>query len=173
MVLPRPILLSLELVPADLRLRLLEGALGEGAAAAPCDQACGRGVLRALEQGIRAGAIAVASDHQPLGPRLLARRHGPHAPHGKVRGQPPAFRVAYLDLLPRGPWTARQGAELVWPLMTQHPQPRAWPSPLALLLGHAYSWLAPIHQRVRWHLRRIRHGLRLQGGPKLAVPPIE
>src|SRR5262249_34485956 len=57
--LPRPILLRLELVPAALRLRLLEGALAEGAAAAPGDPAGGRGGLPAPAPGLRAGASTV------------------------------------------------------------------------------------------------------------------
>ena len=52
MRLPGPILLGLECVPADPRLGILKGALGEGAAATPGDQTGLRSVCRGIEQCI-------------------------------------------------------------------------------------------------------------------------
>src|SRR5215813_4943818 len=60
MMLPGPILLGLEFVPANLRLGILKGALGEGAAATPRDQTGLGGVRRGIEQRIRAVTIAIA-----------------------------------------------------------------------------------------------------------------
>src|SRR5205823_14176363 len=100
-MLPRPILLGLEFVPADLRLGILKSALGEVAAATPRDQPCLWGVRRGIEQRIRAVAIAIASYHQPFDAGSLACCHHPDAPHREVCSQPPTFRVPHLYLLPR------------------------------------------------------------------------
>src|SRR6266851_4555496 len=150
MMLPGPILLSLEFVPADLRLRIFKGALSEVPSTTPPDQAFVRGILRGIEQCIRAVALGGASYHQPFGPRPLAYSDGPDALHGTVRGQPAAFSVAHHDLLPHGLGVAGQGAHLVRSLPTQHVQSCAWPSPRAPLLRHAHVRLAHIHVGVRW-----------------------
>ena len=101
-MLPRPVFLGLEFVPADLRLRIFKGAFDEVPSTTPRDQAFVRGILRGIEQRIRAVARGVASYHQPFGPRPLAYSDGPDALHGKVRGQPAAFSVAHHDLRPHG-----------------------------------------------------------------------
>ena len=132
-----------------------------------------RGILRGIEQRIRAVARGVASYHQPFGPRPLAYSDGPDALHGKVRGQPAAFSVAHHDLRPHGLGIAGQGAHLVRFLPTQHVQSCAWPSPLAPLLRHAHVRLAHIHVGVRWHLCRVEHPSGVQIGSKLAIPPVQ
>src|SRR6266852_6178195 len=113
MMLPGPILLSLEFVPADLRLRIFKGALSEVPSTTPPDQAFVRGILRGIEQCIRAVALGVASYDQPFGPRPLAYSDGPDALHGKIRCQPAAFGVAHHDLLPHSLGMVGQGAHLV------------------------------------------------------------
>src|SRR4029453_11287517 len=122
-MLPGPILLGLEFVPTDLRLRIFKGALGEVAAATPRDQPCLGGVCRCIEQRIRAVAIAMASYHQPFGAWSLAYCHGPDTAYRAVGYQPPTFRLAHLDLLPRRLRMLRQGAYLMGFLTPQYPQP--------------------------------------------------
>src|SRR4029453_13131457 len=117
-MLPGSILLGLEFIPADLRLRILKGALGEGAAATPRDQACLWGVRRGIEQRIRAITLTIASYHQPFAAGSLACGHGPDALHREVCSQPPTFRVAHLSLLPRRLRMLRQGAHLMGVLTT-------------------------------------------------------
>src|SRR6266516_6184688 len=171
-MLPRPILLGLEFVPADLRLGILKRALGEVAAATPRDQACLWGVRRGIEQRIREVALTIASYHQPFGAWSLARCNGPDAPHREGCYQPPTFRVAHLYLLPRCLRMLRRGAHLMGVLTTQHLQPRARPASLAPLRGRAHMRLTQIHQRVRRHLARLLDVCCRRGGSKLAVPPI-
>ena len=62
MMLPGPILLSLEFVPANLRLRILKGALGAVALAAPRNQVRRWGGRWDIEQRIRTVAVAVVTD---------------------------------------------------------------------------------------------------------------
>ena len=93
-MLPGPIFLGLEFVPADLRLGILKGALGEVAAATPRDQTGLRGVRRGVEQRLRAVTLTMTPSHQPFGAGSLACGHGPNALHREVCGQPPAFRQA-------------------------------------------------------------------------------
>src|SRR5215813_861540 len=80
-MLPSPIFLGLEFVPAALRLGILTGTLGEGAAATPRDQPGLRGVRRGMEQRMRAVALTITPYHQPFGAGSLACGHGPDAAH--------------------------------------------------------------------------------------------
>src|SRR4029450_12140893 len=134
---PGPTLRALESAPADLRLGLLKGALGEGATATPRDQPGLRGVRRGIEQPIRAVALTITPYHQPFGACSLACGHGPNALHRDVCCQPPAFREAYLHPLPCGLRVLGQGAPLMGSRTTQHPQPRARPASRAPLRGAA------------------------------------
>src|SRR5215813_10190755 len=138
-MLPGPIFLGLECVPADLRFRILKGALGEVAAATPRDQTGLRGVRRGIEQRIRAVALSITPYHQPFGAWSLVCGHGPDAPHRKVCGQPSTFREAHLHLLPHRLRMLGQGAYLLGALTTQHPEPGAPPASLAPLWGQANS----------------------------------
>src|SRR5213593_4356962 len=131
MMLPCPILLSLEFVPADLCLRIFKSALSEVPSTTPRDQVFVRGILRGIEQCIRAVALTIASYHHPFGAWSLACCHSPDAPHREVCYQQPTFRVAHLYLLPRRLRMLHQGAHLVRSLPAQHVQSRARPSPLA------------------------------------------
>jgi len=112
MMLPGPILLGLACVPAHLGLRIFTGALGEGALAVPRHQVWGWGVRRGIEQRLRTVPLGIASDHQPCCAWHLACGDGPDLPEGTIDFQPPAFRLPYVDVLPRGGGTAGQGAHL-------------------------------------------------------------
>src|SRR5215831_14313160 len=171
MMLPGPILLGLECVPADLRLRIFKGALSEVPSTTPRNQAFVGGILRGIEQGIRAVTLGVASYDQPFGPRPCASSDGPDALHGKIRCQPAAFGVAHHDLLPHSLGMADQGTHLVRSLPAQYVQSRGRPSPLATLLWHAHPWLAEIDVGVSGHLRRVPYTGGVHIGSKLAVPP--
>src|SRR5262249_27527354 len=135
MMLPGPIFLGLAFVPADLRLGILTGALGEVAAATRGDQTGLRSVCRGIEPCIRAVTIAVTSYHQPFGTWLLACCHGPDAPHRAVCGPPPAFCEAHLHPRPHRLRMLGQGAYLLGSLATQHWQPCGRPASLAPLRG--------------------------------------
>jgi len=169
--LPGPILLGLEFVPTDLRLRILKGALGDVAAATPRDQPCLRGVRRSLAQRLRAVASALASYHHPCGAWSLACGPSPDERHREVCCQPPTFRVAHLYLLPHRLRMLRQGAPLMGVLTTQHLQPQARPASPALLGGNAHTRLAPREVGVGWPLRRVPHTCGVHLGSKRAIPP--
>src|SRR5262245_13821776 len=173
MMLPCPILLGLEFVPADLRLRIFKGTLSEVPVTTPRDQTFVRGILRGIEQGIRAVARGVASYDHPFGPRPLAYRDGPDALHGKIRGQLAAFSVAHHDLLPHSLGIVGQSAHLVGSVLAQHAQARARPSPLPSLLWYTHPRLAEIDVGVSWHLRRVPHAFGVHIGAKLAIPPVQ
>src|SRR4029434_7372785 len=111
--LPAAIALPREVSPAYLRLRIFKGALSEVSSTTPHDQTFVRGILRGIEQCIRAVALGVASYDQPFGPWPFAHSNGPDALHGKIRCQPTAFGVAHHDLLPHSLGMAGQGAHLV------------------------------------------------------------
>jgi hypothetical protein len=102
MLLPGPILLGLEFVPAHLGLRIRKGALGAGALAAPRQQVWRWGVRQGIAQRRRTVARGVASDHPPVCARHLAFRDRPDLPEGTVRCQPPACRLPHGPMLPRG-----------------------------------------------------------------------
>src|SRR5690349_9098652 len=129
-MLPGPIFLGLEFVPADLRLGILKGALGEVAAATPRNQTGRGGVRWGIEQRIRAVALTIAPYYQPFGTWSLARGHGPDAPHHEVCGQPATFREAHLYPLPPRLRMLGQGAYHLGALTTQHPESCAPPASL-------------------------------------------
>src|SRR5499427_3110199 len=141
-MLPGPIFLGLEFVPADFRLGVLKGALGKVAAATPHDETGLGGVRRGIEQCIRAVALTIASYHQPFGAGSLACGHSPDALHREVCSQPPTFRQAHLHPLSYRLRMLGQGAYLLGSLTTQHSQSRAPPASLAPLRGQAYAWHA-------------------------------
>src|SRR5712691_10961238 len=152
---------------------IFKGALDEVSSTTPRDQAGGRGVLRSVEQRIRAVALGFASYHQPFDPRPLACGDGPDTPHGKGLCQSTAFGGAHHDLLPHGLGMAGQGTYLVRSLTTQHVQSRARPSPLAPLLRHAHLRLAHRHVGVRRYLRRIAYPFSVQSGAKRPIPSVQ
>src|SRR6185295_15157548 len=120
-MLPGPIFLGLEFVPANLRLGILKGALGKVTAATPRDQTGLRGVRRGIEPRIRAVTLTITPYHQPFGAWSLACGHGPDALHREVGAQPSTFREAHLHPLPHRLRMLGQGADLLGARTTQHP----------------------------------------------------
>ena len=120
MMLPGPILLGLEFVPANLGLRILKGALGEVALAAPRHQVWRWGVRGGIEQRIRTVPLGIASDHQPFYAWPLAFGDGPDLPEGNIGFQAPTFRLPHVDMVPQGGGTAGQGAHLLRRMRAEH-----------------------------------------------------
>ena len=173
MVLPSPILLGLELVPAQLRLGIFNGPLAEIAMATPMDEALWRGIQRGIEEGIGAITTAVPPDHQPLDPGLLALGYRPHWCHGELLLQQPPFGMTYLNLMPLGPGTLGQGSHFHWFIAPAHLWPGGPTASLAPSSRDSHLGFLEVYSGVRWHLGCIQHPLGSQVSTQLAVPPIK
>ena len=124
MMLPSAIFLGAEVIPADLALSILEGALGEEPLATRRDQPFGRGIRWSVQERVRTIAIRFAANDQPLGTWLLTLSDRPDTLHGEIGFQEPTFEMAYLYPLPLAVATTSQRAHFMDDVWAEYPWSR-------------------------------------------------